>query len=156
MNDIERLLAIEDISQLKARYFRAIDTKDWELLRSCFADDVTVDFTAAGATELRTAIGLDPVTGADAAVAWIASVCRPAVTTHHGHMPEIALQSSDEASGVWAMWDRLEYRSPQDGPFRIIDGVGHYHETYRRLDGAWRIATLRLTRLRSEETRWDA
>jgi hypothetical protein len=32
-------------------------------------------------------------------------------------------------------------------PFRRFRGFGHYHETYRKVSGEWRIATLRLTRL---------
>ena len=33
MNDIERLLAIEEIKRLKARYFYAFDHKDWTMWR---------------------------------------------------------------------------------------------------------------------------
>ena len=29
-------------------------------------------------------------------------------------------------------------------------GYGHYHETYQKADGQWRIATSRLTRLRED------
>lgn len=154
MDDTARLVAIEAISQLKARYFRAIDTKDWGLLRTCFADDVTIDFTAGEATELRETIGLVPVTGADESVAWIEKVCDRAVTTHHGHMPEIDVTTADTATGIWPMWDRLEYLRAEDSPLRVVDGVGHYHETYERVSGDWRIKTLRLTRLRSTEIPW--
>ncbi len=35
MNDVERLLAIEDIRQLKARYYRCMDTKDWRAFPAC-------------------------------------------------------------------------------------------------------------------------
>ena len=33
-----------------------------------------------------------------------------------------------------------------------IGNVGHYHETYEKTDGEWRIKTLRLTRLRMDMT----
>jgi hypothetical protein len=33
MNDLERLVAIEDIKQLKYRYYRFLDAKDWEKFR---------------------------------------------------------------------------------------------------------------------------
>jgi hypothetical protein len=47
------------------------------------------------------------------------------------------------------MQDVIEWedRHPQAG-WKSILGRGHYHETYRREGGAWRIATLTLTRLR--------
>jgi hypothetical protein len=44
MDGIVRLIAIEDIKQLKDRYLRALVMKDWKLLRSVFADDATLDY----------------------------------------------------------------------------------------------------------------
>ena len=32
----------------------------------------------------------------------------------------------------------------------VVHGWGHYHETYRIIDGQWRFATVHLTRLRLE------
>jgi hypothetical protein len=39
---------IEAIKQLKARYCRTMDTKDWAGMRAVFADDVTMDATDSG------------------------------------------------------------------------------------------------------------
>ncbi|MBK6739384.1 MAG: nuclear transport factor 2 family protein [Haliea sp.] len=39
---------IEAIKQLKARYFRTMDTKDWPAMRQVFCDDVVMDSTASG------------------------------------------------------------------------------------------------------------
>ena len=36
---------VEAIKQLKARYFRTVDTKDWAGMRQVFADDVVIDVT---------------------------------------------------------------------------------------------------------------
>jgi hypothetical protein len=36
---VEWLVACEEIRQLKARYFRAVDTKEWVLLTEVFAPD---------------------------------------------------------------------------------------------------------------------
>jgi len=38
------------IQMLKAAYFRAIDTKDWDLLRSVMLEDVEIDVTDDTAT----------------------------------------------------------------------------------------------------------
>ena len=43
MDPIERLTAIEEIKQLKARYFRCMDMKDWDGQVTVFAPDVEVD-----------------------------------------------------------------------------------------------------------------
>ena len=39
----DELADIEAIRQLKARYFRTLDQKDWEGYREVFTDDVVVD-----------------------------------------------------------------------------------------------------------------
>ena len=44
MTEAVNLAAIEEIRLLKARYLRALDTKDWPLLRSLLTDDMVGDF----------------------------------------------------------------------------------------------------------------
>ena len=44
---------IEAIKQLKARYFRTMDTKDWNGMREVFTDDVVVDTTSSGGGVVR-------------------------------------------------------------------------------------------------------
>src|SRR5271157_4751660 len=39
---------IESIKQLKARYFRTMDSKDWAGMRRVLSDDVVIDTTASG------------------------------------------------------------------------------------------------------------
>ena len=37
---VQRLLDIEAIKSLKARYFRCMDCKDWDGLEQCFTEDL--------------------------------------------------------------------------------------------------------------------
>jgi uncharacterized protein (TIGR02246 family) len=129
---------IEAIKQLKARYFRTMDTKDWTGMRQLFTDQVVMDTTDSGG---------GVVTGADTFVAFLEQTLAEAVTVHHGHMPEIALTSSSTASGVWALHDEIVW---PDGT--SMRGDGHYHETYEVVGGEWRIASSTLTRLRMDLT----
>ena len=55
----------------------------------------------------------------------------------------IAAASATTATGVWSMEDMLRWPNGLE-----LHGFGHYHETYRKEAGRWRIATLTLTRLR--------
>jgi hypothetical protein len=71
---------IEAIKQLKARYFRTMDTKDWPGMRRVFADDVVMDTTESGG---------GVIAGADEFLAFLEPTLRDVVTVHHGHMPEI-------------------------------------------------------------------
>jgi uncharacterized protein (TIGR02246 family) len=128
----------EAIKQLKARYFRTLDTKDWSGFRHVFADDVVVDTTESGG---------GVVAGADDFVAFLRGTLADVVTVHHGHMPEITLTSPTTATAIWAMQDLLRW---PDG--RKLQGYGHYHETYELLQDEWRIKALRLTRLYMDMT----
>ena len=47
MDTLDKLLWIEEIRQLKSRYFRFMDTKDWGALRTVFCDDATFDCRTA-------------------------------------------------------------------------------------------------------------
>lgn len=144
MNDIERLLAIEEIKQLKARYFRCVDTKDWEGYRSVLADDVVVDIT-----EDMPEGGL--VVGGDAAAEIVRrSLTADIVSVHHGHCPEIEVLTPTTARGVWAMEDKLSWGPASAFPGQTMHGMGHYTETYEKTDCGWRIKTMKLTRLRCD------
>lgn len=125
--------AVAEIKQVKARYFRAVDTKDWELLEAQLTDDVVVDTTGSGGPVIM---------GSEAFIAFLQLTLSSAVTVHHGHSPEIEVTSPTTATGVWAMQDLLVY----PGEARVL-GFGHYHETYESADGTWRIADLKLTRV---------
>jgi hypothetical protein len=129
------LIEIEQIKRLKARYFRAIDTKQWDELRDTFTDSAHFE-------TLRGDFA-DP----DTFVNTLAELFRDARTMHHGHMPEIVLFGPRHARGIWAMQDLVEWpRSPE----RSFTGTGHYEAKYEKAGVGWRIAFLRLTRVRFE------
>ena len=148
MDGIERLQAIEDIKQLKARYFRCMDTKDWDGFAAVFTPDATMDVSGEmrdGRTE-----GTGITKGATAIAEFVRGAVHDVTTTHHGHMPEIEITSHTTARGTWAMEDMLRW--PEGSPMREMHGYGHYHETYENVDGQWRIKTIRLSRLRADIT----
>ncbi len=145
---LEQLSAIEEIKQLKARYFRCMDTKDWTGLQAVFAEDAEFDMRGEAADPSKAADGL--VTGAAKIAAFIRNAVEDLVTVHHGHMPEIELTSASTAKGIWAMEDLLRW--PTGATITALHGFGHYHETYRLTEEGWRIQTSRLTRLRVDIT----
>jgi uncharacterized protein (TIGR02246 family) len=129
---------IEAIKQLKARYCRTMDTKDWAAMRQVFTDDVEMDTTTSGG---------GVVTGADNFLSFLQDAIGDVVTVHHCHTPEIEVTENATASGVWAMEDMLRWPDGTE-----LHGYGHYHETYEKADGQWRIKRSVLTRLRMDIT----
>jgi hypothetical protein len=148
MDRLERLEAIEAIRNLKARYFRLMDTKQWDELRSVFASDLKV-LTPEGAVYTE---------GGDVYTAALRNSLEHALSVHQGLAGEVEIEADGPdgeqwARAVWAMQDIISWedRHPKTG-WKSILGRGHYHETYRYENGAWRIATLTLTRLSLEIT----
>ncbi|MGE0775762.1 MAG: nuclear transport factor 2 family protein [Sphingomonadaceae bacterium] len=162
MNSIEQLNAIEEIKQLKARYFECLDGKDWPAYETVFATDAMMDareaFSASDPLSGESRIygrpdllaGMDTsewvTNGAAAIAANAAALLGSVCTVHRGHMPRITILSADEATGMWGMEDLLRF--PAGLPITEIRGHGHYHEHYIRIDGRWLIHSTRLTRLR--------
>lgn len=132
---------IEAIRRLKARYFRLLDTKQWDDWREVFTPDVSIwtpDDTG----------GRAPTIGRDVFVDRVRDLLAEVTTVHHGHMSEIDVDGSS-ATGVWSMEDHLWW--PPDSGLGHQWGTGWYEETYDRGDdGAWRIASMRLRRIRVE------
>lgn len=146
MTAAEKLIAIAEIHALKARYFRTMDTKDWTGLEAVFAPDLVADFRDSSLRRNEDLL----TEGAAKYMTKLIPVLQDIVTVHQGHMPEIDITSETTARGIWAMEDKLWAPEGSTMPFKVLHGFGHYHETYVRLEGQWRIQTIRLTRLHIE------
>lgn len=125
------------IYELKARYCRLLDTKQWDEWAQLFTPDYVLDVSAAG--------GGAPIHGRDAAMASVLASIGQAVTAHQVHFPEITL-NGDEALAVFPMQDRVIFGAGRPS----ITGYGHYHDRLVRRDGEWKIAALKLTRLHTD------
>jgi hypothetical protein len=139
MDRIERLEAIEEIRNLKARYYRLMDTKQWDELKGVFTADLKV-ITPEGEVYAQ---------GGGTYAASLRHSLENSVSCHQNLSGEVEIVDEDNARAIWAMQDVIEWkdRHPRTG-WKSIVGRGHYHETYRKQGGEWRIATLTLTRLR--------
>jgi SnoaL-like domain len=128
------LADIEAIRQLKARYFRLMDSHAWTEFGEVFCRDAVL----AG--------GDQQITGRSAVVAFVSRMSDGVRSAHQGFLPEIEILGSGAARGTWAMSDYYEVRGT-DPPVGFT-GFGHYHDRYAYEDGAWRIAASRLTRIK--------
>ncbi len=139
------LEAIEQIKRLKARYFRLLDTKQWDQWSDVYCEDAVMDVSD------DVPEGTDPlVRGRDSIVRAVRGMLDTARTVHRGHMPEIEITGPTAANGVWAMEDTVDFTPDAERPAGI-HGTGWYHEEYRLdADGRWRIESMKLVRGRVE------
>ena len=172
---VERLVAIEDIKQLKARYFRTMDQKNWDEFEKLFTPDVVFDLQEAifardqvtkevqksGEILIRPEQIIEKEwlqRGAATVRHWEETILTGVVTVHQGHMPEIELTSSTTARGYWTssagFGSRARTPMPMSGGSPTVQrpveyhGYGLYDETYEKQGGKWLIKTLKLTHFR--------
>ncbi len=142
--EVDRLVAIQEIERLKARFMRCIDTKDLVCLR---------DEVFAPGAEIR-------FEGADydiVAAGWTAieEFYQGAFTDtkfgmHHAHTPEIEVDG-ETAHGTWYLHD--VFVNLEDDT--TLEGSALYDESYAKLDGGWRIMFSTYARLWEETTPRD-
>jgi hypothetical protein len=139
MSDLEWLVALEEIRQLKARRDRYIDALDFDGYEALHAPDhrschAQVDTTRLGAGEAA------PVVWTSAAemmhnVRKILTAQNRALI-HHSYDPEIIFDTPIRARGIWAMTDASAWRN-DDGSEGWHILYGYYYETYEKRDGRW-------------------
>jgi len=142
-----RVAALEDIEaikQLKYRYWRFLDCKEWEPLAALFTADATVCYSS----------GTYEFCGRDAIMGFLREALgreRGSVSIHHGHHPEIALTGPDSATGSWALYNYM-FNARENRAIRI---GAYYDDRYVRCDGAWRFQHIGYRTLFHEEWRRD-
>jgi hypothetical protein len=126
--DIQRLMDIEAIKQLKYAYFRCVDTANLEELGTLFHEDVAVHFRG-GTYEWK-------LQGREEYVSSIGkSFNTEAVGQHNAHHPEIQMLSETEATGLWYLADNMWILNHN---FKT-HGTALYWDRYLKVDGKWLI-----------------
>lgn len=142
--DVQRLLDTLEIQRLKARFFRCIDTEQWDELRDTLTEDARIYFENS-----RFPVSTTPAwDGREAWLTYMTTAHPDKLTVHQALAPEIEVLSRDEASGIWAM----SYWVDDPGRQGAWRAYGHEHDRYVRCpDGRWRIASSHVTHLRVDD-----
>ena len=135
---MDQLKEIEEIKQLKARYFRFLDTKNWFELGACLMENVVFSYPPQKIE----------VNGRVALIENFSTRHAKTKTAHTGSMPEILFNDNWHAEGIWFMSDYV-VAFDENGETKVNHGFGHYHETYTCEHGKWKIQSILLERLLS-------
>jgi hypothetical protein len=130
MTELEKISAIEDIRQLKSRYFRFVDAKNWDGLADVFCKDAV--------------FGTHRVRGNREIAKMICQATDGVTTVHHGHCQEVWIEADDRAGGTTAFEDRGYRMNSID---LVMHGFGRYEEVFHLEDGEWRIFDTRISRM---------
>ena len=134
--DVQRLMDMEAIRQLKHAYFRCLDTANFDEIATLFHEEVSVHFTG-GSYEWK-------LSGRDAYVASLRKAfTRQAIGHHNGHHPEIQILSATEATGIWYLADHMWIL----GANYFTTGTALYWDRYLKTAGRWQIRETRYERL---------
>ena len=144
MNDAARddalrtLLDRQAISDTVLRYATGVDRRDWEAYRSCFTDEVEIDFTSWSGGEPRTMRADDWTAGVRAGL----SGFRATQHISANHVITFA-EGGDEATCVSSM--QAQHYLPNDEGDNTLTLGGYYTNTLVRVGEGWRIRRCRLT-----------
>jgi hypothetical protein len=135
--ELNDLVEIERIKRLKYRYLRHLDLKQFDQLALCFAEDATASYND----------GVWSFTGRDAIMEFLSTHGADRTSLHTAHHPEIEITGPDTAEATWTLQD-IVFRP---GGSQLL-GAAHYHDTYVRTDGEWRIKSTGYTRIFERRT----
>lgn len=131
---LQQMLDYKEIIELKARFGRLADVKDWEGFTEVFSADATFDLGTG-----------DLLHGGETYAHAVRAMLEGATSLHRFLMPEITFVSSIEATGIWMLNDYVEWPpDPATGERVGFKGYGREYETYRKIDGVWKITQWRL------------
>ena len=127
MDKIEQLYEIEQIKKLKHRYFRALDTNNWQLMGECLTEDCTARYDS----------GKYSYDGREAIIAFLSKFMDGPkfLSLHNGHHPEIELLNETEATGTWYLQDIVINLHDNT----TLRGAGIYQDNYVREGDSWKI-----------------
>jgi hypothetical protein len=138
MTTIEKLAAriqtmedVQAITQLKYRYLRTLDKRDWPALQASFTNDIETQYES----------GQHCFSGIDEVMSFLVDSFARLTTegcwaVHLGNHPEVELLSEYAARGHWTLHAPIL----DVGNGQAAIQVSFYEDEYRKEDGIWRIS----------------
>jgi hypothetical protein len=136
---LQEMRDYKEIVELKARFVRMVDSKNWAGYRAVFIDDGHFEFG-----------GGNSVRGGEAFVAAVRGMIDTGTSVHRAFLPEITFESATAAKGIWAVNDYIEWTTDPTGHRHGFQGFGYEYVTYRKIAGGWKIHDWRVHYVRMD------
>ena len=117
----------EQIAEVLIRYATGIDSKDWPLLRSCWTDEIDVDYQQLGR-----------FTSADALTDVMRQLHENMGPTYH-RMSNMVIAVDGDRATVRSYVQAVLMLQPNDST-NWVDALGHYDDVFVRTPDGWRIS----------------
>lgn len=117
----------EQIAEVLIRYATGIDSKDWPLLRSCWTDEIDVDYQQLGR-----------FTSADALTDVMRQLHENMGPTYH-RMSNFVIAVDGDRATVRSYVQAVLMLQPDDST-NWVDALGHYDDVFVRTADGWRIS----------------
>jgi ketosteroid isomerase-like protein len=117
----------EQIAEVLIRYATGIDSKDWALLRTCWTEDVDVDYGEVG-----------QYSGADAITGLMEQLHHAMGPTYH-RLTNFAIAVDGDRATARSYVHAVLQAIPDDGA-SWVEALGHYDDELSRTSDGWRIA----------------
>lgn len=115
---------VAEISRLKYRYLRTLDTKDWDGFEACFVPEATGDYNGLTFADRAALVGY-----------MRDNLGEGLITLHQVHHPEITVEG-DAATGTWYLQDKVIVEAMKF----MLEGAAFYEDRYLRTPDGWRVA----------------
>lgn len=128
-----------ELAECYSRYAEGLDSKKWDMVRACFADEIYIDYgdisAPTGAPEvprraddwMKNLQGV--INGFD--------ITRHTITNHR-----VTIDDTSVSCRAYLIADHVMFPDPEmrlAGPDDVATVVGEYNNHYKKIDGSWRI-----------------
>jgi hypothetical protein len=133
---VDHLLDRAEITDVIGAYCYGMDSRDWELYRSCWVDEIALDFT-----ELELYEEPMPTIATDDWVRALAAFFKNMPRSQHVKYPSRWELDGDEATVLSIMQGKHWMPTDTGGPVQTV--VGYYRDEFVRTEEGWKLKGLK-------------
>jgi hypothetical protein len=135
---LQLLLDRAEISDVQLRYATGLDSRDWALFRSCFADEIETDFTSVFGGAPRK-VSADKWTDAARRTTSGLAATQHMITNH------VITVDNESDTATCVAYVQARHYLPNDSGDSTQNMFGYYTNRFTRTRDGWKIQACKLT-----------